>query len=395
MHATSDLTLSESYRSDIDGLRAVAVLLVLIFHFELITGSHSGFIGVDIFFVISGYLVTSIITRQLQSNSFNLAQFYIGRVRRLSPALLVVLTLVFIAGVWLLFPNDLIELARQIFFSQIYAANFYFWRNFNYFGLGTSNVYLLHMWSLAVEEQFYLFFPLILIAAHRYIRAYYWHFIASLLLVSFLLNIAFVDQKPEATFYLLPTRAWELLVGSITCFLLTRWEKPSPVDHALGLLGAGLIAVGVGAYTREVVFPGYFALLPVLGAASVILAGRTRSALVYRLLALPPLTYIGRISYPLYLVHWPVNVFASRALGEQYGLGMRFAMFALSLLLAALIYHGVEKPIRQRRVFGQNRSLLLKYGFGFVSTIILFFVVKQSAGLPQGFRLRPYALPNC
>ncbi|WP_295641230.1 acyltransferase family protein [uncultured Methylibium sp.] len=373
------------YRSDIDGVRAIAVLLVLVFHFELLVAGKAGFIGVDVFFVISGFLITGIIRRQLDEGSFRLGQFYTHRVRRLAPALLVTLALTLAVGALDLLPADFLELVRQALASQFYVANIYYWKNVNYFGLGADNIFLLHMWSLAVEEQFYLLYPLLLIAVHRWLRRWFWTVLAAVLLVSFALNLAFVASRPEATFYLLPTRAWELLAGAFTLLLTERWRPHRRIDEALGWGGAALIVAAIVAYDEQTRFPGWFALLPVLGGMGLLLAGRNEATLASRLLSLPVMSYVGKISYPLYLVHWPINVFASRWYGEQYGWGLRFAMFALAVAAAAAIYHAIEQPVRQRRVLARERGVLVGYGVAFALTLLGFGLVWRTGGLPQRF----------
>lgn len=376
---------SAGYRSDIDGVRAIAVLLVLVFHFELLALGKAGFIGVDVFFVISGFLITGIIRRQLEAGSFRLGAFYAHRVRRLAPALLVVLALTLAVGAADLLPGDFLELVRQAVASQFYVANIYYWKNVNYFGLGADNIFLLHMWSLAVEEQFYLLYPLLLLAVHRWWRRAFWPLVAVALLLSFALNLAFVGARPEATFYLLPTRAWELLAGAVVLLLTERWRPRRALDELLGWGGAVLIVVAVASYGEQTRFPGWFALLPVLGGMGLLMAGRNEATSMSRLLSLPAMTYVGRISYPLYLVHWPINVFATRWYGEGYGWGLRFAMFALSLVAAAAIYHAIEQPVRQRRVLARERSVIVGYGLAFAMTLIGFALVWRTGGLPQRF----------
>ena len=193
MHTTTQ----SKYRQDIDGLRAISVLLVLIFHFSWFPPSRPGFIGVDVFFVISGFLITGIVTRQLEAGTFSLRDFYTARVRRLAPALVATLAATFCAGLVLLFPDDLRELSTQLIASQAYVANIYFWRTVNYFGLSGANVFLLHTWSLAVEEQFYLFYPLVLLLLHRFVPKRWFAGLAVLFIVSFGLNVAFVNANPK------------------------------------------------------------------------------------------------------------------------------------------------------------------------------------------------------
>lgn len=382
MHRTDK---SLSYRPDIDGLRAVAVLLVVIFHFDLIPGGKSGFIGVDVFYVISGYLITGIIARQLDAGTFSFSTFYLQRIRRLAPALFAVLALVMLAGGMLLFPDALVDLAKQVLASQLYVANIYYWRSINYFGLHADGVYLLHTWSLAVEEQFYLVFPLIMYLLYRHCRARVWLILSMGCAASFALNLYFVSSKPEATFYLLPTRAWELIAGSLGYYVATNFPRSRRSDEMLGKLGMALIVVGVVAYSREMAFPGTFALLPVVGAALVIVGGGQQTA-TSSLLSLSPIVYIGRISYPLYLVHWPIHVFAGQALGDDYTTPVRLTMFLTSIVLALMIYHLIELPVRNGRLRISVSSIASAYGAGFAVTVGLVAVTLHAAGFPQRFQ---------
>ena len=236
------------YRADIDGLRAVAILLVVVFHFDLFSVGKAGFIGVDIFFVISGFLITSIIVQSLEENRFSFATFLYRRVRRLYPALLATLVFYLVAGAFLLLPDTFEELSLEALLSQLYVVNFYFWRSVNYFGLQADSVPLLHMWSLAVEEQFYLIFPLACLLIWR-VKS---HWLTSLILLaallSFSLGYLLTPIKPWASFYLLPTRAWELLAGSLL-FLTIRHRSPT---RSLAL-GTG--PCGAGACCRRPLYP--------------------------------------------------------------------------------------------------------------------------------------------
>ena len=373
-----------TYRPDIDGMRAVAVMLVLIFHFSLVTAAKAGFLGVDVFFVISGFLITAILTRQLDAGQISLGAFYVNRIRRLAPALLVVLLLVMAAGCLWLFPNELLELSKQALAAQLYVANIYYWRNTSYFGLDAHNVFLLHTWSLAVEEQFYLIYPACLLLLHRYMKKYFWTAIALGFLISFALNTLFVSQKPDATFYLFPTRAWELLMGALVSLIAVKWACSRVVDEMMALLGAALVVIGVACYRQDFHIPGYYALLPTTGAACLILSGQSSATIISRALSLRPIVYIGKISYSLYLVHWPINVFAGLVI-EHYSPGWRLAMFALSIGLAALVYHVVEEPVHHKRYFVTKTKLLLGYATGLAGTVSVFAVVQLAGGLPQRF----------
>lgn len=378
------------YRKDIDGIRAVAVLSVLVFHFGLLPGGKAGFMGVDVFFVISGFLITAIIKGQLEDGSFRLGAFYANRVRRLAPALFATLAMTFAAGALWLFPSDLLELGRQVVSSQFYVANIYYWRNVSYFGLGADSVYLLHTWSLAVEEQFYLIYPVALLLMHRYCRAYFWWLIGGGFVASFALNLAFVAAKPEATFYLLPTRAWELLAGALTFLAASRLAITRQQAQALGALGIACIALSFLLFDQTVRFPGYFALLPTLGAAALILAGSAKASIATQVLSTAPVVYVGKISYSLYLVHWPINVFAVKVLAEGYSTTWRVGLFLGCFALAALLYHLVENPYRRRRVAAANNRLMYGYATGLALTVAL--VVAVQAGGGWRWRFPEYAL---
>lgn len=382
------------YRSDIDGLRAIAVLLVLIFHFSLIPALAAGFTGVDIFFVISGFLITGILLRQLERDEFKITEFYVARIRRLAPALLATLACTFIFGLFVLFPHDLRELARQLVAAQVYVANIYFWRTVNYFGLGSEDVFLLHMWSLAVEEQFYLIYPIALVFLWRVAPRKIWHWIAVTLLASLLLNIAFIARKPEAVFYLLPTRAWELLVGAAVVFFARKVRPSRTADQWIASTGLLCIVAGATLYKPDMHFPGVFAVIPTLGAAFILFSHDSRPTVVARMLEWPPLGYIGRISYPLYLVHWPIHVFAARLLGERYDWSAHAVMFVVSIILAGLIYHLIELPIRERRKFAGRRSLVTGYTIAMAATLAVVTVTVATDGLPARFPADVVRLAN-
>lgn len=367
--------MSNAYRPDIDGLRAVAVLLVLVFHFHLTASTTgAGFMGVDVFFVISGFLITGIVRSQTTAGTFSLATFWIRRLRRLAPALFAVLALTLAFGAFRLLPEEFEQLSREVIASQLYFANIYFWRTVSYFGLQADGVYLLHTWSLAVEEQFYLLYPIALLivlklAGRRFTP---WVLLAGFV-VSFATNLVMVELKPEATFYLMPTRAWELLAGA----LLTWAPTTRRYSGQLGLIGAALIVAAVAFYDPNTSFPGWFALLPVAGAACVIQA---RDAIVNRALSVAPMVYIGRISYSLYLVHWPVNVFATQELGESYTLAWRAALALFCVALAAALYHSIEQPFRQDVL---RRRFVTAYAMGLLASVGLCLLIVRSGGAPS------------
>lgn len=375
------------YRADIDGLRAVAVLLVLVFHFRLIDGmGDAGFLGVDVFFVISGYLITGIVIGQLDDGRFGFRSFYLQRVRRLAPALQVTLLLTIWAAWFLLLPADFAELTRQLLAAQAYLANIYFWQHVNYFGLTAESTMLLHMWSLAVEEQFYLLFPVALWAAHRWARPWLPGLLLLGLLASFLINILLVNGKPVAAFYLLPTRAWELLAGACLALLPAATARQRSLNEFLGWVGLLAIVSALICHRPGMAAPGWLAVLPVVGASALIRAGAPQAtATTNRLLSWRPWVYVGRISYPAYLVHWPIHVLATHTgAQESYTLPWRWTLFVLSLLLAAAVFHLVEQPIRRSRRLSSGR-ILGAYAASLLASVMLLLWSHQSGGIPSRF----------
>lgn len=378
---------SSKYRADIDGLRAIAVLLVLVFHFRLVPGGDVGFIGVDIFFVISGYLITGILFSDLEQGRFTFSEFYVRRIRRLAPAFFVTLILAVGLGAWILFPADFRELSRQILSAQFYISNFYYWKNVSYFGLSAQAAPLLHTWSLAVEEQFYLLYPVLVFILHRFCRKYFWWALAGVGLLSLTLSIGLSAAKPGFSFYLLPTRAWELILGGliVTFQAHLRSDGKVRVDIAVGVISVALLVVALFAHKPDIALPGYFALLPTVAAAGFIVAGAWGDRRLNTGLSFAPLVAVGRISYPLYLVHWPLHVFPAIILGQAYGWAWRFACFLLSIAFATLVWRYVEEPVRNKRVVSSNRALLGGYAVGLLVTVSFYAATALSNGFPQRF----------
>jgi len=353
--------------------------LVCIFHFRLIPIGEAGFIGVDVFFVISGFLITRILLRDLNEARFSLSRFYMARLRRLMPALLATLVLYLIAAAFVFLPNKFEELARETLLTQFYVVNIYFWRTINYFGLQAYNVPLLHMWSLAIEEQFYLFFPIFLLAVHRWARSLMLPALGVMVLLSFLMGWWATGWKPVASFYLLPTRLWELGAGAVLAAALRRYGPLKRGQAVAGLTGATLIILALVIHTKATPFPGWFAALPVLGAVLLILAGP--ATLTGKALSAQPMLWIGWISYPLYLVHWPVLQLMRDGMPEMT-LAYRWLGLAISVVLAWIIWRFVERPMRQGQVLASVRGLLV--GMGTVMGVIAAgtLVVLTTQGLP-------------
>ena len=366
------MTQAMQYRADIDGLRSLAIVPIVLFHagFSLFSG---GFVGVDIFFVISGYLITSIIAKEIRGGQFDLWRFYERRIRRIFPALIVMLLFSGVAGWLLLFPLDLQAFGQSMVASTGFVANISFWLQSGYFDTASDLKPLLHTWSLAVEEQFYLFFPLVLlvtIRASRDPRRIVW----ILLLLSFALSLFGVSRNPDATFYLIPTRAWELLIGSVLALDAVPIVKNHTAREMLAGLGLGLILVPVFAYSSQTPFPGLSALWPCLGTALIIRSGGAQlpPTRVARLLMLRGVVLIGLMSYSLYLWHWPIMVFSHHWLLEKPDSTGKILLVAASVLAAFASWLLVEKPARhhagglsRNHVFGlAGAAALLCIGIG-------------------------------
>lgn len=342
---------SIKYRPDIDGLRAVAVIAVLLHHVwpKVISG---GFIGVDVFFVISGYLITKIVAAEISDGSFSFASFYTRRARRLLPALMVVLIAVVAAGWFFLLPTDYLATLRASFAATVFSSNILFWRDLSegYFAKDAKLNPLLHTWSLGVEEQFYLLFPIFLLLCARVFPGRTKHLVVVGIALSLGISILLIDGKSVAVFFLAPFRAWELLIGSAFALGVIPLIRNEFARHCAVGLGLLAICASTVIYSPATTFPGLAALLPVLGSAAVIHAGgQGLKSGPQSLISTHAVVYVGRISYSLYLWHWPLVVFAKYVLQIEIGLLSGLLIMLLSCVLAALSYHFVEIPFRASR----------------------------------------------
>ena len=376
------------YRADIDGLRAVAVAIVVAYHAfpEQVPG---GFIGVDVFFVISGYLISGIILGRLAEQRFTFADFYARRIRRIFPALTIVLASVAAAGWFLLFADDYQSLGKHIAAGAGFAANLVLWQEASYFDIAAELKPLLHLWSLGIEEQFYLVWPLLLVIAARWRRG---PLALTLVLgaASFVIAIWTVRLDRTAAFYAPWTRFWELLAGAlIACVeidrqlsaLVARITSSSTVVNVLSVAGVLMIGAGVALIDATRVFPGLWVLLPVGGTFLLIVAGA--GAWVNRVvLSLPAVVWVGLISYPLYLWHWPLLAFARISAGSTPPAATRLFLIALSILLAWLTYRVVESPIR----FGARRRHVVP---SLSAAMTLVFAIGLATNASGGFIERP------
>jgi peptidoglycan/LPS O-acetylase OafA/YrhL len=340
------------YRADVDGLRAVAVVAVLLFHAGWSRFS-GGFAGVDVFFVISGFVIALSLFRDLDAGRFSLSGFFARRARRILPALTVVLLATLLVSLAMVPPVYFQPFADSLIAASLFVSNLHFWQASSYFNNDMPFRPLLHTWSLGVEEQFYLAAPVLLLLIQRFLAGR-WRLVVTLCLIgSFALNLRAVEKGHlDAAFYLPFTRAWEFLLGVLIA-LLPRPGLPRGWNELGTLAGLAMIAGSVLLFGPGTPFPGVAALGPCLGAGLVIWFGKPAGEggvpLVSRVLALKPVVWTGRISYSLYLVHWPVLVLAPFLMMRRLTLPETFAALGLCILLAWLVYRFVETPMRQIR----------------------------------------------
>ncbi len=372
------------YRPEIDGLRAVAVVPVILFHAGVAAFS-GGFVGVDIFFVISGYLITGIILRELEKGRFSVVSFYERRARRILPALFLVMG-VTVVGAWIwLFPSDRKDFAQSLMAVSAFSSNILFWMESGYWGVDNQLKPLLHTWSLAVEEQYYVIFPLLLMLLWRGKR--HMVVIFSVLAVASLLAAQWASREaPVANFFLLPTRAWELLIGALVAVYLKAKEPgrhlfASVIPRELpGLIGLGLIVWSIWAYDETTPFPGAYAVVPTLGAALVILFASPET-LTGKLLSSKVPVAIGLISYSAYLWHQPLMAFARHRSLFEPSQELLLLLALITFPLAYLSWRFVEAPFRDRERIGRRAI--------FTTSILgsFFFMVLGVVGhMTNGYR---------
>jgi peptidoglycan/LPS O-acetylase OafA/YrhL len=345
------------YRAEIDGLRAIAVVLVILAHAfpDLVP---NGFVGVDIFFVISGFLITGILLAELRAGRFSVQQFYVRRVNRIFPALIVVLVACLGFGALSLYASEFKLLGRSTAWSAGFAANVNFYLEVGYWDISAKLKPLLHLWSLGIEEQFYLLWPLVLWAIWR-LRRYAALALAILISASFAWNLYSIMVDHAATFYLPFSRFWELLAGGALAWApATLRPRGNILNSALAVGGFALIAAALIERYPENQFPGAHAAIPVLGTVLVIAAG-SDVWLSARVLAHPSVVYVGLISYPLYLWHWPALTFARILDNGTLSAQSRNIALASAFVLAATTYHLIERPIRTARQWRERNAVVL------------------------------------
>lgn len=386
-HLTSpDSTLA--YRPDVDGLRALAVLLVILFHAGLsFTG---GFVGVDVFFVISGFLITGLISKEQAAGKFSMGRFWMRRIRRIAPAALFVTLCSLTAGYFLLLPGDYVELSKSAVAQQFLASNVFFWRSTGYFEDPANTKPLLHTWSLAIEEQFYLAYPFALYFLHRRKFKRTASILTTIAAASLALSIWGVYNYPGATFFLLPTRGWELLLGALTYFASLRRIESRALSEAIAAGGLILILGPAVLLTEASRFPGLNAIPPCLGAALLILSGANSRTTISELLSLKPLVATGLISYSLYLWHWPIMAFCRYwQTSAEFSASLPVILPAIAVAAIATWYF-VEQPCRTKFRTIQLRSVVTSYAAIACGLTAFGFLTAYSQGFPS--RLPPDVL---
>lgn len=367
------------YRSDIDGLRAIAVGGVVLFH-ALPWSLTGGFVGVDVFFVLSGYLITSIICGEAQRREFSILRFYERRFRRIMPALVLMTLATTIASLFILSPTELDDFGKSLFGVATFTANIVFWMDTGYFAADAIDKPLLHTWSLAVEEQFYILWPFVAaILARRKNQTPLRVFVVLTVLASLAYSIVGVQQFPEFTFYMLPTRAWELGLGAMLAVGAVPAIRSQAFREVAALLGVLLIVVPMAIYTEATPFPGAAALAPCLGAVLIIHAGSLAKTLVGRALSIGPVLYVGLVSYSFYLWHWPVLVLPRLAMNRHLTTAEAIAAIVVAFILAALSTKYVESRFRGRGTWPLTRNQVLVSSAAIASTLAVAGVIIVKA----------------
>ena len=381
--------IKPSYRADIDGLRALAVVAVIAFHAfpDQVSG---GFIGVDIFFVISGFLITTLIQNSLQHQSFSFRTFYASRVRRIFPALVIVLLTCQVFGWFALLSNEYKALGKHIAASTAFIPNVIFWSESGYFDYAADAKPLLHLWSLGIEEQFYLFWPIVIWLGFKY-KVSTVRIGTALFLGSLLLNLVMIEESPSAAFFSPFTRMWELLSGCLLACLVsskliaiesfnTKLGSIKLIRQAISMIGLVLLLLGACMFDQDMLYPGAWALVPVLGTCFIIFAG-DQSWVNTSILSNRLLVWIGLISFPLYLWHWPLLSFARIIEGSRPDWQIRTVLVAISFVLAVLTYYVIERPIR----FGRN---MRSKTYALIMMMSLLGALGFITNLQDGFKFR-------
>jgi peptidoglycan/LPS O-acetylase OafA/YrhL len=370
-----------SYKPFIDGLRALAVVSVVFFHVGL-NAVRGGFVGVDIFFVISGFLIINTIREGLHDGGFSFGDFWSRRALRiLPPYLLVIVASALVAPFVLVLPVEYTQFAQEVGTSSVFLINHLFLVQQGYFDLNSDLKVLLHLWSLAVEEQFYIVAPLLLWVLWKLPAKISGAIVAAIFAVSLLGCIAYTTGGQNLAFYVMPFRAWEFVAGgAIGLFVVAAKRLPKIVLELIAIAGVAAIICAVTLFSKKTPFPSYYAALPVFGCSAIILAGLANARIIVaRILALPPFVAVGLISYSWYLWHWPLLTLARIHDFGSYNLNRDYVLAAVSFALATGTYLFIERPIRLNR----KRFLISSWRPAIIGLLVC------CSALPAGEDFRP------
>ena len=383
------MNLKIPYRPDIDGLRAIAIILVIIYHagFSFLPG---GFIGVDVFFVLSGFLITSLIDYEIKEQKFSFKTFYLRRIRRIIPVLVFVMLVVTIPASFILFSNNLEAYSRTLIHTMISTNNFHLYVNSgDYFSENSDLIPFLHTWSLSIEEQFYFIFPLLLLFLHKKLSLNVrLLFLILLFVFGLLFSIYQTNVNPRMAYFLLPARLFELLMGAC---LAVSWSKLPELsnfkNHSLSIIGLILILVPASFLNKSSLFPGLNAFLPCLGTTLLIFSGKNeqKRGVVNMLIQNKLFVFVGLISYSLYLWHWPVFVLI-KYLGIDFSTTIKLSAIVLIFILSFLSWKYVEQPFRVQYIFNFRKTILIILAPSLLTIAIIYGVIDAKDGFPDRFQ---------
>lgn len=382
------------YRPEIDGLRTLAVISVILYHAEFsISGFNlfsGGYIGVDIFFVISGYLISSILLTELNKGSFSFLRFYERRVRRILPILFTVIVITIPFAWFYLLPKEMVEYSKSIIYSIFFSSNILFWSQDPYWATASNLKPLLHVWTLSVEEQFYLIMPILLIVMYKYFKRAMFSVLIIITFISLILAQYASYYFPDFAFYMLPTRMWELFSGALLAVLEIRYGRKSKewMYTSFPTIGIILIFISVFGFNKNTQHPSFITLIPIIGTMMLVWSSRN-GEVVCDILSNKLLVWIGLLSYGLYLWHYPIFAFGQMASENPTNI-TRFLWILLSIVLAIISYFLIEKPFRNRNFIGINKLIVCLFCVGLVPLTFGF------AGLQSGFasRFPPFLVPS-
>lgn len=376
------MEIKKNYRWDIQGLRALAVLAVVIFHIAP-NRLPGGYLGVDIFFVISGYLIIGFICRDVFAEKFNFTDFYVKRIKRLFPALFATVLATSVGAYFLLLPEETTVYAKSAISTLLYVSNMFFYTQSDYFAADLELAPLLHTWSLSVEEQFYILFPILLVAIIKCKPQYLQKALISIAILSFILSEYLVRTDPSLAFFISPTRFWQFIAGGLLALNIHKSGLSQLTSNIMGAVGMLTLIACLFAYCEETVFPGINAIIPTLATLLVIWAGNAES-LFSRLMALPINRFFGNISYSLYLWHWPVIVFYSLAINNQYSImANNIIILATSIVLGYLSWKYVEIPFSKKNSRAEPQQTFITTLA--ISATVIAIMAFSLNGLPHRF----------